>query len=70
MWDGGCRDIDAAAIHCNTKVIQISTSIIWKALQAYLEDYSDYLIAQERLDDEEDKVVSCGELKDLAGLQD
>jgi predicted DNA-binding protein len=39
-------------------------------LKAYLEDYSDYLIAQERLNDEEDKVVSCDELRKLAGLQD
>ena len=39
-------------------------------MQAYLENYSDYLIAQERLNDEEDKVVSCDELRELAGLQD
>jgi RHH-type rel operon transcriptional repressor/antitoxin RelB len=44
--------------------------IIKKALQAYLEDYSDYLIAQERLNDKNDKVVSCDEMRELLGLQD
>jgi RHH-type transcriptional regulator, rel operon repressor / antitoxin RelB len=44
--------------------------IIKKALQAYLEDYSDYLIAQERLNDKNDKVISCDEMRELIGLQD
>jgi RHH-type transcriptional regulator, rel operon repressor / antitoxin RelB len=42
--------------------------IIKKALQAYLEDYSDYLIAQERLNDKNDRVVSCDEMRELIGL--
>jgi RHH-type rel operon transcriptional repressor/antitoxin RelB len=44
--------------------------IIKKALQAYLEDYSDYLIAQERLNDKDDNVVSSEEMRELIGLQD
>ena len=44
--------------------------IIKKALQAYLEDYSDYLIAQERLNDKNDKVISNDEMRELIGLQD
>jgi RHH-type transcriptional regulator, rel operon repressor / antitoxin RelB len=44
--------------------------IIKKALQAYLEDYSDYLIAQERLNDKNDRVVSSDEMRELIGLQD
>jgi len=44
--------------------------IIKKALQAYLEDYSDYLVAQERLNDKNDKVVSSKEMRELIGLQD
>jgi RHH-type transcriptional regulator, rel operon repressor / antitoxin RelB len=44
--------------------------IIKKALQAYLEDYSDYLIAQERLNDKNDKVVSSDEMRVLLGLPD
>ncbi|MDD2837218.1 MAG: ribbon-helix-helix protein, CopG family [Methanothrix sp.] len=44
--------------------------IIKKALQAYLEDYSDYLIAQERLNDKNDRVVSSEEMRVLLGLRD
>jgi len=44
--------------------------IIKKALQAYLEDYSDYLIAQERLNDKNDRVVSSEEIRVLIGLPD
>jgi RHH-type rel operon transcriptional repressor/antitoxin RelB len=44
--------------------------IIKKALQAYLEDYSDYQIAQERLNDKNDKVVSSEEMRVLIGLPD
>jgi len=44
--------------------------IIKKALQAYLEDYSDYLIAQERLNDKNDNVVSSEEMRELLGLPD
>jgi hypothetical protein len=51
-------------------VIWIFILIIKKALQAYHEDHLDYLIAQERLNDEDDKVVSCDELRVLVGLQD
>jgi RHH-type rel operon transcriptional repressor/antitoxin RelB len=44
--------------------------IIKKALQAYLEDYSDYLIALERLNNKNDKVISSDEMRELIGLQD
>ena len=40
------------------------------ALQEYLENYSDYLIARERLNDKDDKVVSSEEMRILIGLQD
>jgi RHH-type transcriptional regulator, rel operon repressor / antitoxin RelB len=44
--------------------------IIKKALQAYLEDYSDYLVAQERLNDKNDRVISGNEMRELIGQQD
>lgn len=44
--------------------------IIKKALEAYLGEYSDYLIALERLNDKDDKVVSREEMRVLLGLQD
>ena len=48
----------------------ISTSLVKKAVTAYLEDYLDHLIALDRLNDKDDKVVSCDELRVLVGLQD
>jgi hypothetical protein len=41
-----------------------------KELQACLEDYSDCLIALDRLNYKDDNVVSCDELRELVGLQD
>ena len=38
-------------------------------MTAYLEDYLDYLTAQECLNEEDDKVVSCDELEELVGLR-
>ena len=39
-------------------------------MQAYREDYLYYLIVLDRLNDKDDKVVSCNELMELVGLQD
>jgi RHH-type rel operon transcriptional repressor/antitoxin RelB len=44
--------------------------IIKKAIEAYLDEYSDYLIALERLNDKDDKVVSSEEMRKLLGLHD
>ncbi|HSD56666.1 MAG TPA: ribbon-helix-helix protein, CopG family [Methanotrichaceae archaeon] len=44
--------------------------IIKKAIEAYLDEYSDYLIAQERLNDKDDRVASSDEMKKLLGLRD
>ena len=38
------------------------TYIIKRALQEYLEEYEDYLIALNRLNDKDDKIVSAKEL--------
>lgn len=38
------------------------TYIIKRALQEYLEEYEDYLIALHRLNDKDDKIVSAKEL--------
>ncbi len=61
----------ADSLKCLSETIDRSKAyIIKKALQAYLEDYSDYLIAQERLNDKNDRVVSCDEMRELIGLPD
>jgi hypothetical protein len=39
-------------------------------LQAYLDERMDYLIAQKRLNNENDKVLSGDEIKDLIALHD
>ena len=46
------------------------TYIIKKAIEAYLEEYSDYLISLERLNDKDDHVVSSIEMRKLLGIQD
>jgi RHH-type rel operon transcriptional repressor/antitoxin RelB len=44
--------------------------IIKKAIQVYLEEYTDYLIAQERLNDKDDRTISGDKMRELLGLQD
>ncbi|MFB3764181.1 MAG: ribbon-helix-helix domain-containing protein [Methanotrichaceae archaeon] len=46
------------------------TYIIRKAIEEYLEEYADYLIALERLNDKDDRIVSRDEMRDLLGIQD
>ena len=43
--------------------------MIRKAIEEYLRDYADYLIALERLKDKEDGIVSDGEMMALLGIQ-
>jgi RHH-type rel operon transcriptional repressor/antitoxin RelB len=42
--------------------------IIKKALEEYLEEYTDYLIAIERLNDKDDKIITGKQLRDKLGL--
>jgi len=44
------------------------TYIIKKALQEYFDEYEDYLIALERLNDKNDRIVSEKELRASLGL--
>ncbi len=46
------------------------TYIIRTAIEEYLEEYADYLIALERLNDKDDRIVSSEEMRDLLGIQD
>ncbi len=45
------------------------SSIIKEAIQSYIEDYYDYKIALERLNNPGDKIISSEELKKTIGLQ-
>ena len=42
--------------------------IIKKALDKYLEEYADYLIAIDRLHDKDDTIISSKQLRDQLGL--
>ncbi|MCJ7444365.1 MAG: ribbon-helix-helix domain-containing protein [Methanotrichaceae archaeon] len=42
--------------------------IIKKAIEVYLEEYSDYLIALERLNAKDDKIISRNQMRKLLGL--
>jgi RHH-type transcriptional regulator, rel operon repressor / antitoxin RelB len=44
--------------------------LIKKAVENYLEEYSDYLIALERLNDKDDRVISGDDMRERLGLQD
>jgi len=44
--------------------------IIKKAIEVYLEEYTDYLIAQERLNDKDDLTISGERMRELLGPQD
>jgi len=44
--------------------------IMKKALESYLDEYSDYLIALERLHDKDDREISSEEMRKLLGLED
>ncbi len=46
------------------------TYIVTKALQAYLEEYADYLIALDRLHDKDDEIISPEELKKRLAIKD
>jgi RHH-type transcriptional regulator, rel operon repressor / antitoxin RelB len=46
------------------------TYVIRKAIEEYLKEYSDYLIALERLNDKDDKVISDAEMMKLLDIQD
>lgn len=43
--------------------------IIKKAIEVYLEEYSDYLIALERLNTKDDQIISGNKMRELLGLR-
>jgi len=45
------------------------TYVIRKAIEEYLKEYADYLIALERLNNKDDKIISDGEMMELLGIQ-
>ncbi|HUW86464.1 MAG TPA: ribbon-helix-helix domain-containing protein [Methanoregula sp.] len=44
--------------------------LVKKAMEMYLSEYADYLIAFERLRDKDDDIISSQEMKNLLGISD
>ena len=44
--------------------------LVKKAIEMYLSEYADYLIALERLRDKDDDILSSQEMKNLLGISD
>ena len=44
--------------------------LVKKAMETYLSEYADYLIALERLRDKDDDIISSQEMKNLLGISD
>lgn len=44
------------------------TFIVRKAIESYLDDYADYLVALERFRDKDDEIISSEELRGQLGL--
>ena len=42
--------------------------LVKKAMEMYISEYADYLIALERLRDKDDDIISAQEMKNLLGL--
>jgi len=58
------KELDTLA----TSLERSKTFIIRKAIESYLRDYADYLIALERLRDKDDAMVSSDEMRERLGI--
>ena len=64
LADDTAKEIDILA-----KTLDRSrTYIIKRAVETYLEEYADYMIAFERLHDKDDEIISGKELRERLGL--
>ena len=62
--DDTAKELDNIA---NT-VDRTRTYLIRKAIDTYLQEYADYMIAFERLHDKDDEIISGKELRERLGL--
>ncbi|PHP45471.1 DNA-binding protein [Methanosarcinales archaeon ex4572_44] len=54
--------------HLARTIDRPKTYVIKKAIEEYLEEYADYLIALERLNDKNNKIISSTELRNQLGI--
>jgi len=64
LADDTAKELDSIA---NT-VDRTRTYLIRKAIETYLHDYADYMIAFERLHDKDDEIISGTELRERLDL--
>lgn len=62
--EGILRELDALA----EMTERSRTYIIRKAIDEYLREYGDYLVALERLKDKDDSIISGKELRERLGI--
>ena len=62
--DDTARELDNIA----DTVDRTRTYLIRKAIETYIEEYADYMMAFERLHDKDDKIISGKELRERLGL--
>ena len=49
-------------------IVRSKTYIIRKAIESYLQEYADYLVAIERLNDKDDEIISSDEMRNRLAL--
>ncbi len=54
--------------HLASDIERSKTYIIRKAIESYLKEYTDYLIALERLRDKDDEIISSDEMRERLAL--
>ena len=62
------EDISSKLDELVKTIEQPRSDIINKVIEEYLEEYTDYLISDERLNDKDDKIISGKQLRDKLGL--
>ena len=60
-------DVAKSLEHLAATIDRPKTYVIRKAIDEYLREYADYLIALERLNDKDDAVLSESEMRELLG---
>ena len=60
-------DVAKSLEHLAATIDRPKTYVIRKAIEEYLREYADYLIALERLNDKDDAVLSESEMRELLG---
>ena len=64
MSDGIVYELEGLA----RTIERSKTYIIRKAIESYLREYADYLVAIERLNDKDDEIISSDEMRNRLAL--